>query len=61
MLSLLALLGVLILVSGVWLAHAGIWHLERQKSLDHIAGFLIIAGLSCIGAVLGLLFDLPLP
>lgn len=54
-------LGVLILVSGGWLAHLGSRHCERQETFDRIAGFLIIAGIGCIGAVLGLCFGSPLP
>ena len=59
--SALALLGVLILVSGGWLAHAGIRQLERHQTFECIAGFLIIAGVSFIGAALGLCFGSPLP
>ena len=57
----LAVLGVLILVSGGWLAHLSSRHFERQKTFDRIAGFLIIIGLSCIGLLLGLCFGSPLP
>ena len=59
--TLLAAFGVLILMSGGWLAHLGGRHFERQKTSDCLAGFLIIIGLSCIGLVLGFLFGAPLP
>ena len=59
--SLIAASGVFILLSGGWLAVASNQDIERQKRFDRIAGFLIIAGLSCIGVVLSVWFGSPLP
>ena len=59
--TLLAALGVLIVMSGGWLAHAGTPNIERQRRFDRLAGFLIMAGLGCIGGAFGLWFGSPLP
>jgi hypothetical protein len=60
-LSVLGGAGAIILISGSWLARSGVPLFRRQELCEFIAGFLIIAGLSCIGASLGILFGTPLP
>jgi hypothetical protein len=56
MLGLLAGLGLAILVSGGWLAHATNQGNHNLQFAEPVAGLLIIAGLGCIGTSLGLCF-----
>ena len=60
MLDVLSGSGLVILASGTWLAHAGHRYFGRLDTAEHVAGVLIIAGLGCIGASLGLHFGSPL-
>jgi hypothetical protein len=53
--------GVIILISGGGLARSGALRFESQETSEHIVGLLIIAGLSLIGASLGICFGAPLP
>lgn len=60
MLYLLTGTGTIIFASGGWLAHAGHRYFARPDTSERLAGFLIIAGLGCIGTGLGLTFRPPL-
>jgi hypothetical protein len=59
-LYLLGGIGLVMFASGGWLAHAGHRCFARLDIAERVAGFLIIAGVGCIGAGLGLTFGPPL-
>ncbi len=59
MLPLLTGFGLVILVSGGWLAHAGDRYIDRLDVSERVAGYLIIAGLACFGVCLGMCFGAP--
>jgi hypothetical protein len=59
--TLLSESGVVIVLAGGALAYRGERYIENQDTVERVAGFLLIAGLACIGASLGLVFDSPFP
>ena len=59
--ALLSQSGLVIVLAGGALAYKGEQFFENHDNLERVAGFLLIAGLACIGTSLGLIFTLPLP
>jgi hypothetical protein len=60
MLPLLSFSGLAILAGGGWVAYAGPRYFQQPAITEPIAGFLIIAGLGCIGTSLGLCIGPPM-
>jgi hypothetical protein len=59
--TLLSESGIVIVMAGGALAYKGERYFENQDTVERVAGFLLIAGLACIGASLGLVLDSPFP
>ncbi len=59
--ALLSQSGLFIAVAGGVLAYKGDRYFENQDTVERVAGCLLIAGLACIGASLGLILDSPFP
>ena len=59
--ALLSESGLVIVLAGGALAYKGDQYFENHDTVECIAGFLLISGLACIGASLGLMFELPFP
>lgn len=53
--------GLFIALAGGVLACKGDRYFENQDTIERVAGFLLITGLACIGASLGLILDEPFP
>jgi hypothetical protein len=51
--------GIVIVLAGGALACKGVHYFEKQDTVERVAGHLLIGGLACIGASLGLLFESP--
>ena len=59
--ALLSQSGLFIALAGGALAYKGDRYFANQDTVERVAGFLLIAGLACIGASLRLIIDSPFP
>ncbi len=59
--ALLSQSGLFIAVAGGTLAYKGDRYFRNRDAVDRVAGSLLIAGLACIGAGLGLVFGEAFP
>jgi hypothetical protein len=59
--ALLSESGMVIVLAGGTLAYGGDRYFENQDTVERVAGFLLIAGLACIGVSLGLMLYSPFP
>lgn len=59
--ALLSESGLVIVMVGGALAYKGGRYFENHGTVERVAGFLLIAGLACIGTSLGAIFKLPFP
>jgi hypothetical protein len=59
--ALLSQSGLFIAFAGGALAYKGDHYFENQDTVEQVAGFLLIAGLACIGTSLGLILGASFP